>query len=71
MDHQLLEPEQKQEDPDRAAILMMLSYVETECRRLGEHEAARHAAVALTLVQVSKSPDCAPQPGAPRCLPLH
>jgi hypothetical protein len=71
MDHQLLEPEQKQEDPDRAAILMMLSYVETECRRLGEHEAARHAAVAATLVQVTKSPECSAPASSARCAPLH
>lgn len=39
---------------DRTALLMMLAYVEAECRRLGADAAAQHAAMAAALV-----PDCA------------
>lgn len=35
---------------DRSAILMMLAYVEAECRRLGVTEAAQHAAQAATIL---------------------
>jgi hypothetical protein len=35
---------------DRSALLMMLAYVEAECRRLGAESAARHAAMAAALV---------------------
>jgi hypothetical protein len=35
---------------DRTALLLMLSYIEAECRRLGATEAARHAALAAALV---------------------
>jgi hypothetical protein len=38
------------EATDRSAILLMLSYVEAECRRLGAMDAARHAALAAALV---------------------
>jgi hypothetical protein len=38
---------------DRSAILMMLAYVEAECRRLGVTEAAQHAAQAATLLSPS------------------
>jgi hypothetical protein len=38
------------EGTDRSAIIMMLTYVEAECRRLGEVDAARHAALAANLV---------------------
>ena len=34
---------------DRSAILMMLAYVEAECRRLGVIEAAQHAAQAASI----------------------
>jgi hypothetical protein len=40
---------------DRSALLMMLAYVEAECRRLGAEDAAAHAAMAAALV-----------PGAPQ-----
>ena len=36
--------------PDRQALLLMLSYVEAECRRLGATEAADHAAKAANLL---------------------
>jgi len=35
---------------DQAALLMMLSYVEAECLRLGATEAARHAALAAAMM---------------------
>ncbi len=71
MDHPVLYPEHDHHEGDRSAILMMLAYVEAECRRLGSLEAARHAAIAATLVQVAKAPECAAQPGANHGLPLH
>ena len=41
--------EHDEERTDKSAILMMLAYVEAECRRLGVTEAAQHAAQAATL----------------------
>jgi hypothetical protein len=38
------------ETPDHSALLMMLAYVEAECRRLGADAAARHAAMAAALM---------------------
>ena len=38
---------------DKSAILMMLAYVEAECRRLGVTEAAQHAAQAATILSPS------------------
>lgn len=35
---------------DHSALLMMLAYVEAECRRLGADAAAQHAAMAAALV---------------------
>ena len=35
---------------DRSALVMMLAYVEAECRRLGAEAAAQHAAMAAALV---------------------
>ncbi|HYZ34170.1 MAG TPA: hypothetical protein VE684_18005 [Crenalkalicoccus sp.] len=35
---------------DHAALLLMLSYVEAECRRIGASDAARYAALAARLV---------------------
>lgn len=45
--------EHDEERTDWSAILMMLAYVEAECRRLGVTEAARHAAQAATLLSPS------------------
>jgi hypothetical protein len=42
--------ETKAQTTDCAAILMMLAYVEAECRRLGAEGAAQHAAMAAALV---------------------
>jgi hypothetical protein len=35
---------------DRLALVLMLAYVEAECRRLGADAAAQHAAMAAALV---------------------
>ena len=35
---------------DKAALLLMLTYVEAECRRLGADAAASHAAMAAALL---------------------
>jgi hypothetical protein len=35
---------------DRSALVLMLTYVEAECRRLGAEAAAQHAAMAAALV---------------------
>jgi hypothetical protein len=35
---------------DHAALLLMLAYVEAECRRLGAEAAAAHVALAAALV---------------------
>jgi hypothetical protein len=48
------------EGTDRSAIIMMLTYVEAECRRLGEEDAARHAALAANLV-IGDAPETAPE----------
>jgi len=42
--------EPEDERTDRSAVLMMLAYVEAECRRLGVTEAALHAAQAAMLL---------------------
>ncbi len=41
------------ERTDKSAILMMLAYVEAECRRLGVTEAAQHAAKAAAILSPS------------------
>lgn len=35
---------------DRSALVMMLAYVEAECRRMGAEAAAQHVAMAAALV---------------------
>ncbi|WP_160936797.1 hypothetical protein [Teichococcus coralli] len=40
---------------DQEALLLMLSYIEAECRRLGVPEAARHAALAAAALSDSPS----------------
>jgi hypothetical protein len=52
---------------DRSAILMMLTYVEVECRRLGELDAAQHAALAASLL----SPPEASAGGSRSTLPAN
>ena len=45
--------EHDEQRTDRSAILMMLAYVEAECRRLGVTEAAQHAAQAASILSPS------------------
>ncbi|MBC9207240.1 hypothetical protein IBL26_10370 [Roseomonas aerophila] len=35
---------------DRSALMLMLSYIEAECRNLGAADAARHVALAASLL---------------------
>lgn len=44
------EAEVDTETPDHSALRLMLSYVEAECRRIGATDAARHAALAASLM---------------------
>ncbi len=55
---------------DRSAILMMLAYVEAECRRLGVTEAAQHAAQAATILSPSGSPASPRRSNGSAVLPL-
>jgi hypothetical protein len=41
---------------DSSALVMMLTYIEAECRRMGNEPAARHAAVAAALVVGRRPP---------------
>lgn len=41
----------KKRTTDESAILMLLAYVEAECRRIGAIEAASHAALAANAVE--------------------
>jgi hypothetical protein len=50
MDLVIHSSEHDEERIDKSAILMMLAYVEAECRRLGVAEAAQHAAQAATIL---------------------
>lgn len=66
-------PDRDQQATDRSAILMMLAYVEAECRRLGSNDAATHAALAAKLVRHGP---CAASEGGlgqavPCPMPLH
>jgi len=44
------------EATDRTALLLILEYVEAECRRLGADAAARHAALAAAMMPGSHVP---------------
>jgi hypothetical protein len=50
-------PRGLQKRADQSALLMMLGYVEAECRALGAEEAARHIAQALSLLDTLAEPD--------------
>jgi hypothetical protein len=53
---------------------MMLTYVEAECRRLGDDEAARHAALAAQLItgqQVAQPLDCSGRYAVRAAAPLN
>lgn len=69
MDEVTLEAQAEAEGTDRSAIIMMLTYVEAECRRLGDEEAARHAALAAALVNGRQTAPAAER-SLPRCLPV-
>lgn len=46
---------------DESALLMLLAYVEQECRRIGALEAASHAALAASAVEQVQSAALASQ----------
>ena len=50
MDDVTFDTQAEADGTDRSAIIMMLTYVEAECRRLGDDEAARHVALAAQLI---------------------
>jgi hypothetical protein len=54
-----MDPNRTEAPSDRSALLLMLAYVEAECRRLGSDAAARHAAIAAAMML-----ELRPQPGA-------
>ncbi|MDN3564789.1 hypothetical protein ACFQY5_15740 [Paeniroseomonas aquatica] len=58
------EAEADPETPDHSALRLMLSYVEAECLRIGATEAARHAALAASLMPSAATP-ATPHPAAP------
>ncbi len=45
-----LPPSSDRTSKDRNAVVMMLAYIEAECRRLGAEAAAHHAALAAALM---------------------
>ncbi len=45
---------------DESALLLLLAYVEAECRRIGAFEAAGHAALAASSVEQGKNTLCRP-----------
>ncbi len=73
MNASALPVETETEATDRQALLLMLSYVEAECRRLGAVDAARHAALAAGLLPeiVIASASAAPATTKARGLRLH
>ena len=56
-----LEAEADSETANHSALRLMLSYVEAECLRIGATEAARHAALAASLMPAEKA-TTPPQP---------
>ena len=67
------EAEADTENADYAALRLMLSYVEAECLRIGATDAARHAALAASLMPQATAPAAA-HPTAvtrPRSVRLH
>jgi hypothetical protein len=74
MDDVTFDTQAEADGTDRTAILMMLTYVEAECRRLGDDEAARHAALAVQLItgkQVSQPLDRSGRHGVRASAPLN
>ena len=58
-------PETETETTDQSALRLMLSYVEAECLRMGATDAARHAALAASLMPDVPKPR-KPADAAPR-----
>ncbi|RYJ02543.1 MAG: hypothetical protein EON47_07140 [Acetobacteraceae bacterium] len=67
------EAEADTENADYAALRLMLSYVEAECLRIGATDAARHAALAASLMPQTAAPAAAHPPSVtrPRSVRLH
>ena len=72
-----IEPFEAEADTDKAdyaALRLMLSYVEAECLRIGATDAARHAALAASLMPQQQATPATPHPPAvirPRSARLH
>ena len=64
------QPSAQADQQDQQALLLMLNYVEAECRRLGALEAARHAALAAQALPAAKLASTA-QPHAAGAASLH
>jgi hypothetical protein len=67
------EAEADTENADYAALRLMLSYVEAECLRIGATDAARHAALAASLMPqlATAAPVHPPSITRPRSVRLH
>ncbi|WP_431271874.1 hypothetical protein [Dankookia sp. P2] len=66
--------EAEPETTDQSALRLMLSYVEAECLRMGATDAARHAALAASLMPDSSPREAVAPPPAtrrPRGARLH
>jgi hypothetical protein len=70
MDAVIPDSERDEERVDKSAILMMLAYVEAECRRLGVTEAAEHAAQAATILSPAGLGSAPRRSGCPVVMPL-
>jgi hypothetical protein len=68
-------PDAETEATDQSALRLMLSYVEAECLRMGATDAARHAALAASLMpEAPQNAKAEPAPVAtrrPRNARLH
>ena len=66
--------EAEPETTDQSALRLMLSYVEAECLRMGATDAARHAALAASLMPDTPPREAEAEPPAirrPRGARLH
>lgn len=64
--------ETETETTDQSALRLMLSYVEAECLRMGATDAARHAALAASLMPGSPKAEAAARAiRRPRGTSLH
>ena len=52
---------------DESALLLLLAYVEAECRRIGAYEAVGHAALAASSVEQVKNTSCRPTQMSDAC----